>query len=101
MGDQDHVKENLFAYMQGFSPEVRDIFEGFEFHTQIDRLAKAGLLYLVAEKFATIDLHPEAVSNGHMGTVFEELIRTFAELSDERFGGRVDRLADRRVVGQH
>jgi hypothetical protein len=42
MGDQDHIGENLRAYMQGFSPAVRDIFESFEFHTQIDRLAKAG-----------------------------------------------------------
>ena len=86
MGDQDHVKENLFAYMQGFSPAVRDIFESFDFHTQIDRLAKAGLLYLVAEKFANIDLHPETVSNAQMGTVFEELIRKFAELSNETAG---------------
>jgi len=61
MGDQDHIKENLFAYMQAFSPAVRDIFESFDFHTQIDRLAKAGLLYLVTEKFANIDLHPETV----------------------------------------
>jgi type I restriction enzyme M protein len=86
MGDQDHVKENLFAYMQAFSPAVRDIFESFDFHTQIDRLAKAGLLYLVAEKFANIDLHPEVVSNAQMGTVFEELIRKFAELSNETAG---------------
>jgi type I restriction enzyme M protein len=86
MGDQDHVKENLFAYMQGFSPAVRDIFESFDFHTQVDRLAKAGLLYLVAEKFANIDLHPKTVSNPQMGTVFEELIRKFAELSNETAG---------------
>ena len=86
MGDQDHIKENLFAYMQGFSAAVRDIFESFEFHTQIDRLAKAGLLYLVAEKFANIDLHPETVSNAQMGNVFEELIRKFAELSNETAG---------------
>ena len=86
MGDQDHIKENLFAYMQGFSPAVRDIFESFDFHTQIDRLAKAGLLYLVAEKFANIDLHPETVSNAQMGSVFEELIRKFAELSNETAG---------------
>ena len=86
MGDQDHIKENLFAYMQGFSSAVRDIFESFDFHTQIDRLAKAGLLYLVAEKFANIDLHPETVSNAQMGTVFEELIRKFAELSNETAG---------------
>ena len=86
MGDQDHIKENLYAYMQAFSPAVRDIFESFEFHTQIDRLAKAGLLYLVSEKFANIDLHPETVSNAQMGVVFEELIRKFAEISNETAG---------------
>ena len=86
MGDQDHIGENLRAYMQAFSPEVRDIFESFEFHTQIDRLAKAGLLYLVTEKFANIDLHPAVVSNAQMGAVFEELIRKFAELSNETAG---------------
>src|SRR3984893_15792093 len=66
MGDQDHIKENLFAYMQAFSPAVRDIFESFDFHTQIDRLAKSGLLYLVGEEFAHMDLHPDAVSNAQM-----------------------------------
>ena len=67
MGDQDNIGENLRKYIQGFSPAVRDIFESFDFHTQIDRLAKAGLLYLVTEKFANIDLHPEVVSNAQMG----------------------------------
>ncbi len=86
MGDQDHIGENLRKYLQAFSPAVRDIFEHFEFHAQIDRLAKAGLLYLVTEKFATIDLHPSAVSNAQMGAVFEELIRKFAELSNETAG---------------
>ncbi len=86
MGDQDHIGENLRAYMQAFSPAVRDIFESFEFHTQIDKLAKSGLLYLVCEKFANIDLHPAAVSNTQMGAVFEELIRKFAELSNETAG---------------
>ncbi|HZH78826.1 MAG TPA: class I SAM-dependent DNA methyltransferase [Archangium sp.] len=86
MGDQDNIGENLRAYVQDFSPAVRDIFEHFEFHTQIDRLEKAGLLYLVTEKFATIDLHPEVVSNAQMGLVFEELIRKFAELSNETAG---------------
>ena len=86
MGDQDHIGENLRKYIQAFSPAVRDIFEHFEFHTQIDRLSKAGLLYLVTEKFATIDLHPQFVSNAQMGAVFEELIRKFAELSNETAG---------------
>ncbi|MDI1243926.1 MAG: class I SAM-dependent DNA methyltransferase [Rhodoferax sp.] len=86
MGDQDHIGENLRAYLQAFSPAVSDIFESFEFHVQIDKLAKSGLLYMVTEKFANIDLHPDVVSNADMGAVFEELIRKFAELSNETAG---------------
>ncbi|HBH50759.1 MAG TPA: restriction endonuclease subunit M, partial [Planctomycetaceae bacterium] len=86
MGDQDHIAENLAAYIEAFSPAVRDIFECFDFHTQITRLDKAGLLYLVTEKFANIDLHPDTISNAEMGLVFEELIRKFAEISNETAG---------------
>ena len=50
LGDPDHIRENLYAYLQGFAPAARDIFERFDFPTQIERLAKAGLLYLVTEK---------------------------------------------------
>ncbi|NKM55855.1 N-6 DNA methylase [Rhizobium anhuiense] len=86
MGDQDNIAANLYAYIQGFSADVRDIFERFEFAAQIDRLAKAKLLYQVTEKFARIDLHPDKVSNHQMGLVFEELIRKFSELSNETAG---------------
>jgi type I restriction enzyme M protein len=86
IGDQDNIAANLTSYIQGFSAEVRDIFERFEFAAQIDRLAKAKLLYQVTEKFARIDLHPDKVSNMQMGSVFEELIRKFAELSNETAG---------------
>jgi type I restriction enzyme M protein len=86
MGDSDHIRENLYSYVEGFSPAVRDIFERFEFHGQIDRLARNGLLYQVVEKFAAIDLHPDVVSNYQMGLVFEELIRKFAEISNETAG---------------
>jgi type I restriction enzyme M protein len=86
VGDQDNIAPNLRAYIRGFAPTVRDIFEHFDFDTQIDRLAKAGLLYMVAEKFASIDLHPSKVPNSEMGSIFEELIRKFAELSNETAG---------------
>ncbi|MBX3435686.1 MAG: SAM-dependent DNA methyltransferase [Pirellulales bacterium] len=86
MGDQDNIRENLFAYVNAFSPAVRDIFDCFDFHQQVERLAKANLLYLVTEKFSKIDLHPEVVSNAEMGLVFEELIRKFAEISNETAG---------------
>ena len=86
MGDPHHIRENLVSYIQGFSDAVRDIFECFDFQTQIDRLAKANLLYLITEKFCNIDLHPDTVSNAEMGNVFEELIRKFAEISNETAG---------------
>jgi type I restriction enzyme M protein len=86
LGDADHIAENLRSYVQAFHAPVRDIFEHFDFDTQIERLAKAKLLYLVTEKFAHVDLHPEKVSNADMGLVFEELIRRFAELSNETAG---------------
>jgi type I restriction enzyme M protein len=86
MGDQDHLATNLTAYIQGFSPAVRDIFERFRFAEQADRLQKAGLLYQVAEKFAGFDLAPATVSNHDMGSAFEELIRKFAEISNETAG---------------
>lgn len=86
IGDQDNIKENLFAYIQAFSPAVRDIFERFDFYTQIKRLSNAGLLYLITEKFIGVNLHPDSVSNAQMGLVFEELIRRFSEISNETAG---------------
>jgi type I restriction enzyme M protein len=86
VGDQDNIGTNLLSYVQGFSPEVRDIFEQFEFAAQIDRLAKNGLLYQITERFAGIDLHPSRVDNNQMGLAFEELIRKFAEISNETAG---------------
>ena len=86
MGDQDNIGPNLLSYIEGFSPAVRDIFEQFNFDDQIEKLAESNLLYLVTEKFAGVDLHPEVVSNAKMGLVFEELIRKFAELSNETAG---------------
>ncbi|MBN6149351.1 SAM-dependent DNA methyltransferase [Xanthomonas sp. AmX2] len=86
LGDQDNIRQNLYTYVKAFSPAARDIFERFEFFTQVDRLTKANLLYLVTEKFANIDLHPDVVDNATMGSVFEELIRKFAEISNETAG---------------
>jgi type I restriction enzyme M protein len=86
MGDQDHIRANLDSYIQGFAPDVRSIFEHFDFAATTERLHKAKLLYLVCEKFAGVDLHPSHVDNVQMGLVFEELIRKFAELSNETAG---------------
>jgi type I restriction enzyme M protein len=86
MGDQDNVRANLDSYIQGFAPDVRSIFEHFDFAATVERLHKAKLLYLVTEKFAGFNLHPSSVDNMQMGLVFEELIRKFAEISNETAG---------------
>jgi type I restriction enzyme M protein len=86
LDDPSNVADNLRAYIAGFSPEVRDILDRFEFNAQIAKLAKAGLLYLVVSRFAELDLHPDRVSNTDMGYLYEELIRKFSELSNETAG---------------
>ena len=86
MGDQDNIRANLDSYIQEFAPDVRSIFEHFDFAATVERLHKAKLLYLVTEKFAGFNLHPTAVNNMQMGLVFEELIRKFAEMSNETAG---------------
>ncbi|WP_237213009.1 type I restriction-modification system subunit M [Falsiroseomonas oryziterrae] len=85
--DPANIADNLRAYVNGFSPAVRDVFiNRFEFGSQIARLDGANLLYLVVSRFAEVDLHPDRVSNLAMGYVFEELIRRFAEQSNETAG---------------
>ena len=86
VGDPENVKANLIDYINGFSDNVRDIFSEFDFEKQLAKLDDGNLLYLVTKEFATIDLHPSAVSNADMGAIFEELIRKFAEASNETAG---------------
>jgi len=86
LDDPDNIADNLRAYVHGFSPEIRDIIDKFDLATQVIRLDKANLLYLVVSKFAEIDLHPDKVSNIEMGYLYEELIRRFSELSNETAG---------------
>lgn len=85
-GDTGNLRANLVAYIEGFSPNVRDIFERYEFAAQLTKLDENDLLLLVTQKFSQIDLHPEVVSNVEMGLIFEELIRKFAEASNETAG---------------
>ncbi len=88
LSDPEHVEENLIHYIDCFSPNVQDIFENFHIKEHIKRLSKANLLYLLIRKFSEskVDLHPRKVSNHEMGMIFEELIRRFAEQSNEEAG---------------
>ena len=83
---EKQIGDNLDAYVRGFSREAFEVFEHFNFAASIDLLEDADLLYKVVRNFANVDLSPEAVDNYHMGLVFEELIRKFAESSNETAG---------------
>ena len=85
-GDPDNVARHLVSYIHGFSKNVRDIFEFFEFENEIERMGEANILYLVVSKFADVDLHPAPVPNEQMGLIFENLIRRFNELANETAG---------------
>ncbi|MDA3850807.1 MAG: class I SAM-dependent DNA methyltransferase, partial [Spirochaetaceae bacterium] len=80
------IKDNLESYIQGFSRDAREIFEYFNFAEFIGQLNDANLLYKIVQRVRTTDLNPKAVTNYEMGLVFEELIRKFAEGSNETAG---------------
>ncbi|MDQ3847051.1 MAG: type I restriction-modification system subunit M [Bacteroidota bacterium] len=86
IGDSAGILENLKDYIHGFSKDTRDIFEKFEFEKQIHRLDNKNLLFAVVKRFQEMDLHPSRINNMQMGYIFEELIRKFAELSNETAG---------------
>ena len=94
-GDPDNIARHLVSYTQGFSSNVRGIFEYFEFENEIERLREANILYLVVSKFADVDLHPDRVPNRQMGLIFENLIRRFNELANETAG---DHFTPREVI---
>jgi type I restriction enzyme M protein len=79
--DPDRLRDNLEHYVNGFSPNVREIFEKFTFRQVIDKLQEKERLFLVLQRFAETDLHPNVVSNIDMGQAFEELLRRFNDLS--------------------
>ncbi len=89
LDEPKQLDANLKAYIQGFSPNMREVIEKFEFDNTINRLESANLLFKVVERFADrskIDLSPTAITNHEMGYVFEELVRKFNEALDENPG---------------
>lgn len=86
LADAPNLADNLRAYINGFSVNMREVLEKFDFYNTISKLDEAGLLFLVLERFKTIDLHPNRVSNHDVGYIFEELIRKFNEALNENPG---------------
>lgn len=84
----DRIEENFRAYLNGFSENVRQIIEKFEFDKQIKRMAEKEILYIVLKEFTSpnADLHPDRLSNLEMGYIFEEIIRRFSEAYNEDAG---------------
>src|SRR5437879_2430720 len=86
LGDAPHLAANLRNYIAGFSPNMREVLERFDFDNTISKLDEAGLLFQVLERFKNVDLHPDKIDNPTMGTIFEELLRKFNEALNENPG---------------
>jgi len=86
LGDPANLRANIADYVEGFSSNARRIFELYEFEKQLTKLDEKDLLYLITERFCAVDLGPSALTNRDMGLIFEELIRQFAETSNETAG---------------
>ena len=86
VADPSNIAANLRNYINGFSEDAREIIEQFEFDNQITKMDDNNLLFMVVKRFQEIDLHPNKISSMEMGYLFEELIRKFAEISNETAG---------------
>ena len=94
-GDPDNIHQHLQGYINGFSENVRKIFDRFEFSNEIERMREENILYLIVTQFCNIDLHPDVVDNLAMGRLFEDLIRRFNEAANETAG---DHFTPREVI---
>jgi type I restriction enzyme M protein len=84
--DSDNVFVNFTAYLDAFSPSIRDIVQKFGFDEQLKKLKSNKILYLILKELDKVDLSPEHITNHDMGYIFEELIRKFNEQSNETAG---------------
>ena len=81
-----NIDHNVQAYLNGYSANVREIFEYFDFRNTLAKLAKQKLTFLIFEKFENANMHPSNIANHDMGYIFEELIRRFNEETNESPG---------------
>jgi type I restriction enzyme M protein len=93
--DPTNVMVNFDNYIQGYSKNVLDIIENFSINPLVEKLHKNKRLYVLIDKFTEFDLHPSAIDNHQMGSVYEELLRRFSEMSNEESG---DHFTPRDVV---
>ncbi len=88
IADPDGVEINFEAYLQGFSSNVKDIIDNFDFTNTVKLMVKGGVLFVTLQEFNSKkgDMSPEVITSADMGYIFEELIRKFSESYDEQAG---------------
>jgi type I restriction enzyme M protein len=84
--DPQNINLNFQNYIGGYSDNVVEIIENFQFDKPVQKLHKSNRLYQLIDKFTEVDLHPDVISNRDMGIIFEELLRKFSEMSNETSG---------------
>lgn len=95
LGDAENIAPNLVAYINGFSPTARRIFERFKFSDQIEKLDDSNRLFTIVKAMADVDLHPDRIDNLQMGYLFEHLVMRFNEQANEEAG---DHFTPREVI---
>ena len=95
LGDSEKIAPNLVAYINGFSPTARRIFERFKFSDQIEKLDASNRLFTIVKAMADVDLHPDRIDNLQMGYLFEHLVMRFNEQANEEAG---DHFTPREVI---
>ena len=88
IADPNNVEANFEAYLQGFSSNVKDIIENFDFENTVKLMVKGEVLFLTLQEFnsAKAEMSPDKITSADMGYIFEELIRKFSESYDEQAG---------------
>lgn len=88
LSEPDNIAENFDDYLKGFSANVLDIIEQFEFTKTVDTMVKGGVLFVMIQEFnsAKANMSPDKITSADMGYIFEELIRKFSESYDEQAG---------------
>ena len=82
----NNIEAYFKDYIHGYSQNVLDIIQNFSFEPVVKKLHDNNLLYLLIKKFTEFDFHPSVIDNHQMGTVYEELLRRFSEMSNEESG---------------
>lgn len=91
-----HISKNFQNYLNGYSDNIQEIIEKFDFAKQLERLEGGNILYEMIKQINHVDLSPQAIDNHEMGTIFENLLRRFSEQSNETAG---EHYTPRDVVG--